>query len=45
MANIVTIKRPDIVALIEEAAERLTNGNETEAVALAMRHLLSKMPE
>jgi hypothetical protein len=42
MANIVTIKRPDIVAPIEEAAERLTNGNETEAVALAMRHLLEQ---
>jgi hypothetical protein len=42
MANVVTINRPDIVALIEEAAERLTNGNKTEAVALAMRRLLEQ---
>jgi hypothetical protein len=33
---------PTSFALIEEAAERLTNGNETEAVALAMRHLLEQ---
>jgi hypothetical protein len=42
MANVVTINRPDIVALIEEAAKRLTNGNKTEAVALAMRRLLEQ---
>jgi hypothetical protein len=42
MATVVTINRPDIVALIEEAAERLTNGNKTEAVALAMRRLLEQ---
>jgi hypothetical protein len=42
MANVVTINRPDIVALIEEAAKRLTNGNKTEAVALAMRCLLEQ---
>ena len=42
MANVVTINRPDIVALIEEAATRLTNGNKTEAVALAMRRLLEQ---
>jgi hypothetical protein len=40
MANVVTINRPDVVALIEEAANRLTGGNKTEAVALAMRRLL-----
>lgn len=42
MANVVTINRPDIVALVEEAAKRLTNGNKTEAVALAMRRLLEQ---
>ncbi len=40
MANVVTINRPDVVALIEEAAKRLTNGNKTEAVGLAVRRLL-----
>jgi hypothetical protein len=40
MANVVTINRPDVVALIEEAAQRLTGGNKTEAVALAVRRLL-----
>jgi hypothetical protein len=40
MANVVTINRPEVVALIEEAAQRLTGGNKTEAVALAMRRLL-----
>ena len=42
MANVVTINRSDVVALIEEAAKRLTNGNKTEAVALAMRRLLEQ---
>jgi hypothetical protein len=42
MANVVTINRPDIVALIEEAAKRATNGNKTEAVALAIRRLLEQ---
>lgn len=36
----VTIDRPDVIALIETAARRLTGGNTTEAVALAMRRLL-----
>lgn len=36
----VTINRPEVVALIEEAARKLTRGNKTEAVALAMRLLL-----
>lgn len=37
MANVVIVNRPDVVALIEEAARKLTRGNQTEAVALAMR--------
>ena len=37
-----TINRPDVVALIEEAAKRLTDGNKTEAVALALRTLLEQ---
>ena len=40
MANVVTINRPDVVALIEEAANKLTGGNKTEVVALAVRRLL-----
>jgi len=40
MANVITINRPDVVALIEEAAKKLTHGNKTEAVALAVRRLL-----
>jgi hypothetical protein len=40
MANVVTINRPEVVALIEEAARKLTRGNKTEAVALAVRRLL-----
>jgi hypothetical protein len=40
MPTVVTINRPDVVALIETAANRLTGGNKTEAVALAMRRLL-----
>jgi hypothetical protein len=40
MANVVTINRPDVVALIEQAANKLTRGNKTEAVALALRRLL-----
>ena len=42
MATVVTINRPDVVALIESAANRLTNGNKTEVVALAVRSLLQK---
>jgi hypothetical protein len=42
MPNVVTINRPDVVALIEEAARKLTGGNKTEAVALAMRRLLDQ---
>lgn len=39
MPVVVTINRPDVVALIEETAARFTNGNKTEAVALALRRL------
>jgi hypothetical protein len=42
MATVITINRPDVVALIEEAAKKRTGGNKTEAVALAMRHLLEQ---
>jgi len=42
MASVITINRPEVVALIEQAAKRLTGGNKTEAVALAMRGLLAK---
>jgi hypothetical protein len=42
MAVVVTISRPEVVALIEEAARKLTGGNKTEAVALAVRRLLNE---
>jgi hypothetical protein len=42
MANVITINRPEVVALIEEAARKLTHGNKTEAVALAIRRLLDE---
>ena len=42
MPNVVTINRPDVVALIEQVAAQLTDGNKTEAVALGMRHLLDQ---
>ena len=42
MPSVVTINRPDVVALIEEAASKLTRGNKTEAVALALRRLLEQ---
>jgi hypothetical protein len=40
VANVVTINRPDVVGLIERAATKLTRGNKTEVVALALRRLL-----
>jgi hypothetical protein len=40
MPNVGTISRPDVIAMIEETAKKLTGGNKTEAVALAMRRLL-----
>jgi hypothetical protein len=42
MPTVVTINRPDVIALIETAANRLTAGNKTEAVAMAMRALLEQ---
>jgi len=42
VARIITIRRPEVVALIEAAAAKLTGGNKTEAVALAMRRLLER---
>ena len=42
MANVITINRPDVVALIDEAAKKITGGNKTEAVALAVRQLLER---
>jgi hypothetical protein len=42
MPHVVTINRPDVIALIEEAAEKLTDGNKTEAIALAMKRLLDQ---
>ena len=42
MPNVVTITRPDVIALIEKAANKLARGNKTEAVALAMRRLLDE---
>lgn len=42
MPTVVTINRPDVVALIEQAANRLTGGNKTEAVSLAVRCLLEQ---
>ncbi|HYZ24885.1 MAG TPA: hypothetical protein VE690_22295 [Rhodopila sp.] len=41
MPAAVTINRPDVVALIEEAS-RLTGGNKTEAVAMALGALLAR---
>lgn len=41
MASVVTINRPDVVALIEKAADELTGGNKTELVATAVRRLLA----
>jgi hypothetical protein len=42
MASAVTIDRPDVVALIEKAADQITGGNKTELVALAVRRLLKQ---
>ena len=42
MPSVVTINRPEVVALIQLAADRLTGGNKTEAVAMAMRSLLER---
>jgi len=42
MASVVTINRPDVVALIEKAADEITGGNKTELVAKAVRRLLAE---
>ncbi|MGH7121896.1 MAG: hypothetical protein ACREFP_23375 [Acetobacteraceae bacterium] len=42
MARVVTINRPEVVALIEQAANKLTAGNKTDVVALGMRRLLDE---
>ena len=42
MANVITINRPDVIILIEEAAKKLTGGSTTQAVALGMRRLLEQ---
>jgi hypothetical protein len=39
MVTVVTINRPDVVALIEAMARRFTGGNKTEVVAVALRQL------
>ena len=36
----VTISRPDVVAMIEAAAQRFTNGDATKAIAMALQQLL-----
>ncbi len=41
MARVVTINRPDVVALIEKAADQITGGNKTELVAKAVQRLLA----
>ncbi len=42
MPTVVTINRPDVIALVEEAAGKLTAGNKTEAIALGMKRLLEQ---
>ena len=42
MPTVVTFNRPDVVALIETAANRLTGGNKTEVVAMAVQRLLDQ---
>jgi hypothetical protein len=42
MPNIVTITRPDVIALIEKLAKKLARGNKTEAIAPATRRLLDE---
>ena len=42
MPNVVTINRPDVVALIEDAAQKLTGGNKTQLVAMAVQCLLEQ---
>lgn len=42
MGRAITIKRPDVVALVEKAAAEITGGNKTELVATAVRRLLEE---
>jgi hypothetical protein len=42
MANVVTNNRPEVVALIEEAAQKLTGGNKTQLIAMAVQRLLEQ---
>lgn len=42
MATVVTIHRPDVVALVEALAARLTSGNKTEVIAMALRNLQAR---
>lgn len=42
MASVVRIKRPDVVALIEKAADKITGGDTTDVVAIAVRRLLEE---
>ena len=40
MTATVTIRAPEVVAMIEVAAGRFTDGDTTEVVVMAVRHLL-----
>jgi len=42
MPSVITSTRPDVVAFVEAAANRLTGGNRTEVIAFAMRWLLEQ---
>lgn len=42
MIRIITIDSPELIALIEKAAEKLTKGDKIEAITLAMRGLLDE---
>ena len=42
MTKAVTITRPDVVAMIERAADALTGGDTTELVAIAVHRLLDE---
>ena len=42
MASVITINRPDVVALAEKAATEFTGGNKTEAIAMALQTLFEQ---
>ncbi|MGH9415527.1 MAG: hypothetical protein ACRD01_02770 [Terriglobales bacterium] len=44
MATVITINRADVVALIEHAAARFTQGNKTAVIEMAVKRLLSVEP-